>query len=405
MDGSQMDRAHKKKEGLAIHLGRPSNGVLSSFDPMIAAKLLALREEYEHWGSRTLYIELKKDMRLQGMRLPKVSSIHAFLLSKDLVKTYQKHRPLPTKRLYKPTNCHEIWQIDGKGTEQIAHLGAIAWLNIKDIFSRLYVVGFPAQLKSRQHHPSTTDYQAALRLGFVQRGLPQKIQCDHASVFYDNKSKSPFPTLFHLWLVALNIELLFTRVHTPTDQAEVERCNQVFWAQVKRKQAFDLWLQLYEWGQARLQRLNEDIPCASLQNQPPLVAYPQARHSGKFYSPHGEEQLLDLNRVYQYLQQGEWFRKVSSAKTIALGGQTYYISKAQKGQQLRIKFKSQNTQLLFYNDEQKVIAKQKIIGIDKPTLMGQTFHVFQRTNAQLELPFEWEEQKKAFLFQANESTT
>ena len=400
-----MDTTAKKNADLSIHLGRPSHGSLSSFDKVIKDKLLNLRGEHEQWGAQTLYVELQNDPTLKGVTLPKPSTIHHFLVSQGLTKVYQKHRPMPTEGLYTPTDCHEIWQVDGKGNQQVADLETIAWLNVKDICSHIYISSFPALLKSPKHHPTTSDYQCALRLGFYEWGLPQKVQCDHASVFYDNKSKSPFPTMLHLWLLALGIELIYSRVHRATDQGQVERSHRTLTAQISGEQVFTAWKSLYDFAQTRRKRLNELLPCQSLNGQAPLVAYPQARHSGRYYHPVQEEQLLEIERIYQFLEKGEWFRIVSSAKTLCLGGQVYYLNQAIPKQELRIKFDAAKQQLIFYNDKEQIIQHKAIKGIDKELMMGQHFKVFLMTACQLELPFDWEHQKVSTTFLNTLSTT
>ncbi len=65
-----------------------------------------------------------------------------------------------------------------------------------------------------------------LRRAFLTTGLPRRITFDHGTVFYDNTSPSPFPTRLHLWLLALGIDICFTRKRCPTDHAKIERTHQ-----------------------------------------------------------------------------------------------------------------------------------------------------------------------------------
>ena len=69
-------------------------------------------------------------------------------------------------------------------------------------------------------------------------------------------------------------------------------------------------VQLWQGLDARRARLNHDIPSRVLGGQAPLQAYPNASHSGRHYRPEWEANLLDLNRVYQYLATYRWFRLV-----------------------------------------------------------------------------------------------
>jgi hypothetical protein len=47
--------------------------------------------------------------------------------------------------------------------------------------------------------------------------------------------------------------------------------------------------------------LNQHIPSGILQGRAPLQAYPEAAHSGRFYRPQWEAEMLDLDRVFTYL--------------------------------------------------------------------------------------------------------
>lgn len=73
----------------------------------------------------------------------------------------------------------------------------------------------------------------------------------------------------------------------------------------------------------RREFLNRDLPCASLANQPPLVAFPGAVYSGRPHRPEWEADLLDLEHVWDYLAQGRWFRETNNVYTFSLGGQIY----------------------------------------------------------------------------------
>jgi len=64
----------------------------------------------------------------------------------------------------------------------------------------------------------TADYQTVLRLALTDWGLPQQIQVDRDSVSFDNKSKPTYPTLIHLWLIALVVSLTFGRLSRFTNQ-------------------------------------------------------------------------------------------------------------------------------------------------------------------------------------------
>ncbi len=112
----------------------------------------------------------------------------------------------------------------------------------------------------------------------------------------------------HTWLIALGIEVRFTRKRRPTDHAQIERSHQTMTAQVIQGQEwtseFDLWTAF----DRRRDRLNHHFPIKALDDQAPLVAYPEAVSSGRNYRPEWEEDLISSESLYQHLAKGRWIR-------------------------------------------------------------------------------------------------
>jgi hypothetical protein len=121
-------------------------------------------------------------------------------------------------------------------------------------------------------------------------------------------------------LLALGVTLHFGRLGRATDQGMTERSHQLWEGQVVQGAAFANWQALYDALYQRRDFLNTILPCASLANQPPLTAFPQARHSGRPYRLEWEAELLDLSRIDAYLARGRWFRRVADNGIISLGG-------------------------------------------------------------------------------------
>ena len=364
-------------------------GVLSSYPQDLRELIKQLRKAHAYFGAQSILVELEYRHGYKQENLPSLSSIAAYLKQEGLTSKYESHSELPVLPRATPTYEHEQWQIDGRGNEEIDNVGTIAFLNIKDIFSSVYVACFPAKMKSSRGHPTMENYQTALRLGFLEFGLPRKIQVDHASVFYDNHSKSPFPTRFHLWLIALGVELVYSRVHRPTDQAKVERSHEILFNQTVRSHKTKDWKHLYRICQNRRKVLNEELPSSACDGKPPLKALPKAKHSGQIYTPQNEIILLDLKRIDMFLSKCTWFRKVASNKTVALARQVYYLKHAEPRTQLKITFCSSCRYFFFWNDKELLVDLKPIKGLDKAYLIGDLNKLFNTPNLQLPIPFDW----------------
>jgi hypothetical protein len=226
-----------------------------------------------------------------------------------------------------------------------------------------------------------------IRLAFCEFGLPHKLQVDHAGVFFENNSKSPFPTRFHLWLIGLGIDLIFSRKARPTDQSIVERSHQTLSQQLHSNVKFQSLLELHAFCDQRRSRLNLNIPSKSTQNKPPLSAHPKARFSGNYYQPQLEQSIIKLQRIHSYLQQGMWIRKVNKNKTLFLGNQWYYIKQAKAPSKMLIKFDPQSLSLLFHDDKERLIYEEQIKGITIESIMGNALFEASLPGTQLKLPF------------------
>jgi hypothetical protein len=329
-----------------------------------------------------LAAELALDPDFDGQRLPSLASIGRFLKEEDLTKRYERHSHLPESTGQKANTPHEIWEMDARGHGKVPDVGIISLINLNDRFTHLRLLSYPLQVGTHrmERHGDTEDYQTVLRLAFTDWGLPQQIQVDRESVFFDNKSKSPYPTRFHLWLIALGVTLTFGRPGQPTDQGQTERSHQIWDAQSLEGQQYESWTQLYLALRERRQFLNEHLPCSALDGLPPLQAFPQASHSGRFYRPECEAQLLDLQRVYAYLSKGRWFRLTSKPGTFTLGGQVYYVDYRLAQNQIEITFDAADQHLVCRAADGELIKRLPLKGLSIETLMG-TNTLFQSTKS------------------------
>jgi len=381
---------------LSSPMGRPARGALSSYAPELVERLRQWRTDHPGWGALTLRTEL--GLLYGDHKLPSTASISRWLKQESLTRRYERHQTLPnTGPPQAATACHEEWEMDARGHETIASVGVIDLIDLNDVFSRVKIASYPCWVGEQRasRHPTTEDYQLVLRLAFSEWGLPDRLAVDHDSVFYDNKSKSPFPTRLHLWLLALGVQLTFGRFNRPTDQAITERSHQTWDRQVLRGQSFPSHEALVQALAHRRRFLNEHLPCASLADQPPLVAHPQARIPRRHYRPEWEADNLDMGAVYTYLAQGRWFRKASNVGAVSLGGTVYYLANAWKRADIVITFDPDDQHLIFGTAEQQSI-RLPIRNLSPLALMGEFGACHNLAHFQLALPFSWQAWRSSF---------
>jgi len=138
--------------------------------------------------------------------------------------------------------------------------------------------------------------------------------------------------------------------------------------------------------QTRLAFLNHTYPTRALHGRSPLAACPQARHSGRVYQPQAEEQLLKLQRVYDYLRAARWFRKVSAVGTFSLGGYRYTATTRLAGQTLEITFDPETCQLQCRPQNDAAALQIEIKGLSAADLMGSAANLPGFVPFQLALP-------------------
>jgi transposase len=370
--------------GLFSRMGRPASGALGQFPLEIRDRIRQMRQENPGWGASTILAELERNPYFSGIRLPSRSRIAAFLKQEKFTRKYERHSELPQPQTEAAQKAHEEWELDAKGVMEVPGLGPVSLINIGDLASRLKVDSLPCLNTS---HPSTPDYHLILRRAFVRYGLPERISLDHDSVFYDNASASPYPTTLHLWLIALDVSVRFIKKRPPAEHSFIERLHQTITQQAIVGQQFTENDALQQRLSDRLDFLNRHLPCRTLDGQPPLVACPEAQHSERTYRLEWEEEMLDMQRVYDYLAQGRWFRQVSSQGQFSLGAHRYGVGRDFADQTVEITFDSQTRELICLSEDGQRETRLPVQGLAKSNLMGELSPLISSPVYQLALPF------------------
>ena len=372
------------RAGLVSRMGRPPVGALGQFPLELRDAVRQMREGCPGWGPMTIRMELEDDRHFAGMKLPDRSRIAAFLKQENLTRKYERHSELPQPQAVEPERAHEEWEVDAQGVIQVPDLGSVSIINIHDLFSRVKIDSFPCMNTS---HPNTLDYQVVLRRAFFHYGLPERVSLDHDSVFCDNTSVSPYPSTLHLWLIALGVVVRFIEQKPPAEHSVIERAHQTINQQAVAGQTFDDGAALQQNLSDRLDFLNRRFPSRSLGGQPPLVACPEAEHSGRVYRLEWEADMLNMQRVYEYLAKGRWFRRTSSQGQFSLGSHRYNVGQDLSDQTLDITFDPQTRELKCLSEDGTQEIRLAVQGLTTTALMGELSPLLVLPAYQLALPF------------------
>jgi hypothetical protein len=275
-------------------------------------------------------------------------------------------------------------------------VGQVSVINIADSCSRLKVASWGCVACRK---PSTADYQLACRRAFIRYGLPRSISLDHDTVFYDNNSASPFPSRFHLWLLALGINVRFITRPPPAEHARIERTHQLLTEQALAGQAFVDGEQMQTTLDERRDFLNAEYPSRTWQGQPPLAAWPQAQHTRRPYIPETETACLNLSRVWAYLARHRWFRDVSAQGQFTLGAQRYGLGKSWAQQTIEITADAQTQEFVCTAADGQRTQRIPALGLTPDDLSGELPPWHNLPAYQRRLPFDPQAQREASLFQ------
>jgi hypothetical protein len=371
------------RTGVTSRRGRPPTGPLGTMAPDLVAALEQLRRAHPGWGPLTLLAALRADPYWRTQRLPSRARIAAWLNAAHLTRRYQRHAALPQPPPRSAAAAHDEWQMDAQGPGPVDGLGTVSVINVVDVVSRLKVESCP-RVACRK--PAAEDYYVTLRRAFLTYGLPRRLSLDHDTVFFDNTTPSPFPTRLHLWLIGLGVDVVFTRKRRPTDHALVERTHQTLYHQAIEGQTWSTEDHLWQGLDERREVLNTVLPVRVLAHQAPLEAYREALASGRPYRPEWETDLLDMERVYEYLGQSRWFRPVHRG-LFNLGTHKYWLGRQIDAEMVEIHFDPLSREFLCQLERGGESIRCPAKGLTPAYLMGELATIQALPSYQLALPW------------------
>jgi hypothetical protein len=323
--------------------GPPSRGILSKFDPLIKYVVLRLKRQHPAWGLDVLRLELKRRPSLRGKVLPQRTAIWNYL--RRFYPRLMEHRRFRTQRPHPKTSSiiavHQRWQMDFKGDVHIPGLGQVKPFIVCDEFTGAPLAGIIHWVKGPDHPSqlSFRDIQADLRMVFSQWGLPDQLRMDRDPLWIGS-SRLEWPGTLLLWLIGLGVTPVINRPYCPTDNPHVERRNRIWNEHVCIGTTCQRLDQLQALTDQAWQDRRELLPsrnpnCAG---QPPLIAHPELAQPRRPYQPDQEQHLFELQRVYTYLNQWQWQRKVDCLGSISIADFTRRVSPNHLGQIVKVRF-------------------------------------------------------------------
>lgn len=175
------------------------------------------------------------------------------------------------------------------------------------------------------------DVQAVLRTWFAQWGLPAQLRLDNGPPWGGSHD---LPPDLALWLLGLGIALVWNRPRHSQGNAVIERAHGVCQRWVEAATCPDLaTLQArLDWA-ITVQR--ERYPVRDGQSR--LAAFPALAASGRPYAPAQEAAVWDEQRVWRWLGERVWTRRVDKVGRISLANRPLGVGRAWAGQDVTVR--------------------------------------------------------------------
>lgn len=331
----------------------PAPGPLATFPPVVAEAVQAYRRAHPRLGARRARVALERDPALAGQPLPDWRTIHRAWVAAGLVTPRgQRTTPPPAVPPVPLDEPHAVWQIDHQDGLHVAGVAEPVVLQSGRAPAAGLTIGADLFAERRGAHAVPEDaILDALRRRFVQWGLPRVMQVD-GGVRFLGQSQRTFPSRFELFCAGLGIQIRQIRPGHPTENGAVERLHQTLDGALLDTPPVAGLAGAQEALDAHVALLNERFPSRATVcgGRPPLVAHPQARHSGRPYDPAREADLFDLDAVDRVLVQWRWHRQAApSTGQISFANKNVRVGDAYKGKAVALRFDPTDRQVVIHD--------------------------------------------------------
>src|SRR5215210_155863 len=186
--------------------------------------------------------------------------------------------------------------------------------------------------------------QSMFRNVFQEWGLPLRVRVDNGHPW---GTMHDLPRELALWLIGLDIAVIWNPPRTPQNNGKVERTQGVTQQWVEPAQcadAADLQARL-AWA-IRVQR--EEYPAVKGRSR--LAAFPLLRTPRRPYTVEQEPTVWEVERVERFLAEGAWWRHVGASGQISLYGHDYTVGKAFRGRDVEVRFDPSSRQWIISDE-------------------------------------------------------
>jgi len=343
-------------------------GPMSAFPGIMHFAFLRIKKEHPGWGAEVARPRVAERLDLPEEEMPSVSTIEKYWAQYKgrLYKPQRQRHPIKERAKEPgPRAPHERWQADFKVKIQVQGLGRTDVFNIRDDFSPVKIGSFVypySEWDDRQ-------VQDALRQAFARWGLCDRFQTDKEKRLVSTGAH-PFPSRFTLWLAGLGVEHEFARCAQENGCAE--RFHRTWHGRVVKGCSFADHDHLQQVSDEELEWINGRLPSRGrdCNGRPPLQAYPEAKQPRRLYTLEQELEIFSMGRVYQYLAEQHWWRRVSTVGQISIGGHRYSAGMAYAYQDVKVSFDADAVEFVVEDSQGEEVRRLQPKGLTAEEITG-----------------------------------
>jgi hypothetical protein len=323
---------------------------------------LELRRCHPTWGAGLIRVVLHE--RWPQRALPSTRTLRRWFSPAGLGPAPRGRKPMQHRP--RATRAHAVWQMDAAEQLRLQTGEQVSWLRLTDECSGA-VLGTKVFAVGRWSQVEPGAVQAQLRRAFTRWGRPYQLRVDNGAPW---GSKGDLPTPLALWLIGLDIAVLWNPPRQPRQNAVVERSQGVGqqWTEPQNC-ASAAELQQRADRMDRLQR--EAYP--SVGGRSRLQAYPELVHSGRTYTPAWEARHWSLKLVLDYLSGYAVPRRVDHKGEIWLYDRSYWVGKPWVGQTIYVTVDPQTGEWLYQDHRGGVIRRNASPELTPEAIRGLSF--------------------------------
>jgi transposase InsO family protein len=304
--------------GLADRSSKPLS-CPHQMDPVVEARIVAMRRTHSGWGPRTILFWLERD----GVApLPGRTSVERCLVRHGLVTPQARKRKRSDYQRWERSRAMELWQMDVVGGVRLIDGGEAKIVSGIDDHSRFVVSAYVVVRATAR--PVCDALEAAL----ARHGVPEAILTDNAKVFTARFGPGPGPVRFDRICTNNGITHILTAPRSPTTTGKIERWHKTLRREFLDGKVFasiaDAQAQLDGW----VHQYNYERPHQSIGSMPPIERFKLA---GPRLGPAPTDELDEPNAGTPVTT-----RRVSVKGTISFAAASYKAGVWLAGQEVEV---------------------------------------------------------------------